>query len=62
MSRTYHFTLSRGVENDTQISVMEYELTPQQENLLLGEAILNYKNLPGKLKKQFRKKIRSCKG
>ena len=58
--KIYHFTESRGIDNQKQIFVKESELSKSQKELLLGEAIHRFKDLMPELKEQFLSYILKC--
>lgn len=53
MSKNYTFTISRGTDQQSVITVNERELTKTQKSLLLGEAVKRYKDLTEELQKEF---------
>jgi hypothetical protein len=53
--KEYAFTIMRGIEDQRVLRVKESELTTQQKDLLLGEVVYLYKNLPDELKNKFNK-------
>ena len=55
--KIYHFTQSRGIDNQIQISVKESELTKQQKDLLFAEVVMRYNDLPSELQYKF---IKEC--
>ncbi|CAK0771535.1 hypothetical protein CCP3SC1AL1_570002 [Gammaproteobacteria bacterium] len=56
MSKYYTFKISRGEGYETFLHVSEDSLTFEQKELLLAEAIKNYKELPKSLKEDFLRK------
>ncbi len=55
--KEYVFTMSRGIDDSRPIRVKEHELTQPQKDLLLGEVIWLYQNLPLELQNKFNEKI-----
>lgn len=51
--KIYTFTESKGIGKETVIRVKESELTHPQKQLLLGEAIKRFNDLPPDLQDKF---------